>query len=162
MGKSDMYLSLDSKGGAVKGEAHAVGHKDEIEIFEWSWGMTGSQALGGQGRTVKTALSEIRFGKRADRATTQLMNVMRNNDPVNKATLTVCKAGTNPPVDFLIVTVKKGRITSHTIGTEHVDSEFIVEHFAIAFEEIEVKYAPQQEVGSKGGQLVFNAVVNAG
>ena len=162
MAKSDMYLSLESKGGAVKGEAHAAGHKDEIEIFEWSWGMTGSQALGGKGQAVKTALSEIRFGKRADRATTQLMSVMRNNDPVTKATLTVCKAGTNPPVEYLSITVKKGRITSFTIGTEGVDSPFMVENFSIAFEEIEVKYAPQQETGSKNAQLVFNANVGAG
>lgn len=162
MGKSDMFLSLESKGGAVKGEASAPSHKDEIEIYDWSWGMTGPNALGGKGQQVRTAMSEIRFGKRADRATTQLMSVMRNNDPVTKATLTVCKAGTNPPVEYLIVTVKKGRITSHTIGTENVDSEFIVESFSIAFEEIEVKYAPQMDTGSKSGQLVFNARVDLG
>jgi type VI secretion system secreted protein Hcp len=161
MAKADIFLKLESSGGPVTGESNAPDHKDEIEIFEWSWGMTGSQALGGSpGQTARTALSEIRFGKGCDAATTKLMTVMRNNAVVTKAVLTVRKAGVTPPVEYLIVTVKKGRITSHSIGTRAPDDPELVESFSIAFEEIEVKYATQLTTGSKSAQMVFNASVN--
>lgn len=159
MAKADIFLKLEA-GGPVTGESNAPDHKDEIEIFEWSWGMTGSQALGGKGQAVKTAMSEIRFGKGCDSATTKLMTVMRNNTPVTRAVLTVRKAGVTPPVEYLIVTVKKGRITSHSIGTRAPGDAELVEQFSIAFEEIEVKYATQMTTGSKSAQSVFSANVS--
>jgi type VI secretion system secreted protein Hcp len=159
MAKADIFLKLEA-GGPVTGESNVPEHKDEIEIFEWTWGMTGSQALGGKGQAVKTAMSEIRFGKGCDAATTKLMNVMRTNTPVSRAVLTVRKAGVSPPVEYLIVTVKKGRITSHSIGTRAPGDAELVEHFSIAFEEIEVKYATQLTTGSKSAQSVFSANVS--
>lgn len=162
MAKADMFLYLEGKStGVVKGESNVAEHADEIEISEWSWGMTGSNALGGSGAAVRTALSEIRFGKGTDRSTTQLMSVMRSNEIVKKAVLTVRKAGAVPPVDFLVVTIQNGRLTSHTIGTETPDSPTLVESFSIAFEEIEVKYAPQMGAGGKSAQLTFSARVHA-
>jgi type VI secretion system secreted protein Hcp len=162
MAKADMFLYLEGKStGVVKGESNVAEHPDEIEISEWSWGMTGSTALGGAGAAVKTALSEIRFGKGTDRSTTQLMSVMRSNEIIKKAVLTVRKAGAVPPVDFLVVTIQNGRLTSHTIGTETPDSPTLVESFSIAFEEIEVKYAPQLGAGGKSAQLTFSARVHA-
>lgn len=160
MAKADMFLRFEGKSsGVVKGESNAPEHLEEIEILDWSWGMSGSSALGGAGASVKTALSEIRFGKNTDRSTTQLMSVMRSNEPVKKAVLTVRKAGAVPPVDFLVVTIQNGRLTSHTIGTESPGSPTLVETFSIAFEEIEVKYAPQLTGGGKSAQLTFNARV---
>jgi type VI secretion system secreted protein Hcp len=159
MAKGDIFLKLEA-GGPVTGEANDPSHKDEIEITEWSWGITGSQALGGKGQAVKTAMSEIRFGKGCDAATTKLMNVLRSNTPVSRAVLTVRKAGVSPPVEYLIVTVKKGRITSHSIGTRAPGDAELVEQFSIAFEEIEVKYATQMTTGSKSAQSVFSANVS--
>lgn len=158
MAKADMFLKLDG----LTGEANAPEHKDEIEILEWSWGMTGPSALSGGGPSARTSLSEIRFSKGCDKATTQLMSVMRNNTKVKEARLAVRKAGAVPPVEFMTITVKNGRITSHTIGTETPGNSTLVETFSIAFEEIEVKYTTQQGTGGKSADLLFNAtVVNA-
>jgi type VI secretion system secreted protein Hcp len=162
MAKADMFLRFEGKSsGVVKGESNVLEHLEEIEILEWSWGMTGSNALAGAGSSVRVALSEIQFTKGTDRATTQLMSVMRNNEPVKKAVLTVRKAGAVPPVDYLIITLEGGRITKHLIGTEAPGSPVLTEHLAIAFEKIEVKYTPQQSSGSKSAQLTFKASVNA-
>jgi len=155
-----MFLRLEGKNtGLVKGESNTADHPDEIEIFEWSWGMTGSSALGGAGSAVRTALSEIRFGKSTDRSTTQLMSVLRANEPVKKAVLSVRKAGAVPPIDYLVITLQNARITSHQIGTKTAGAPELVEQFSLAFEEIEVKYAPQGSTGGKEAQLTFNARV---
>lgn len=162
MAKADMFLKIEGKStGPIKGESSAPEHPEEIEISDWSWGMTGSTALGGAGAGVKTALSEIRFGKETDRATVQLMSVMRNNEIIKKAVLTVRKAGTLPPVEFLIVTLTNARITSHTIGTVTPGLPALAEQFSMAFEEIEIKYAPQRSSGDKGAQLTFKTRVNS-
>lgn len=161
MSKADMFLRLEGKStGLVKGESNVKEHPDEIEISEWSWGMTGSTGLGGSGGAVKSQMHEIRFGKGTDRSTTQLMSVMRANEPVKKAVLSIRKAGVTPPVEFMQVTILNGRITSHTIGTQNPGSPELTENFSIAFEEITVSYAPQEGSGSKGAQLIFNAKVN--
>lgn len=156
MAKADMYLRLEGKkSGAVKGESNVSGHADEIELHDWSWGMTGSGALGGAGQSVKSALSEIRFSKGTDKATTALMSMMRGNEEVKTAVLTVRKAGANPPVDYLVVTVEKGRITSHTIGNRAPGDPELVESFSIAFEKIKVEYAAQGSAGGKQARHVF-------
>ncbi len=108
-----MFLRLEGKAtGLVKGESNVPEHPDEIEISAWGWGMSGANALGGGGPSARTALSEVRLHKRTDRASTQLMSVMRNNEIVKKAVLSVRKAGTTPPLDYLTITVQNGRITS--------------------------------------------------
>lgn len=156
-----MFLRVEGKKtGVVKGESTVPEHPEEIEIFGWEWSISGSQALGGAGGGVKTALDELRLRKRADASSTQLMSLMRSNEPIKQAVLTVRKAGVNPPVDYLTITVKNGRITDFRIGTDSDDSPSVVESLKIAFEEIEVQYAPQTSTGSKGAVLAFSAMVN--
>lgn len=158
MAKADMFLRVEGKStGLVKGESNVPEHPEEIEINGWSWGMAGSSALGGSGQAVKTALQEIRFVKGTDRSTTQLMSVMRSNELIKKAVLTVRKAGVVPPVDFLQVTLVNGRITSHEIGTVEPGSPTLTESLSMSFEEITVSYAPQETTGGKGAKLEFTA-----
>ncbi|MBK9361494.1 MAG: type VI secretion system tube protein Hcp [Rubrivivax sp.] len=162
MAKADMFLKIEGKTtGPIKGESSAPEHPEEIEILEWSWSMSGSTGLGGAGARVRTALSEMRFGKETDRATTQLMSVMRNNELIKKAVLTVRKAGTLPPVEFLTITLSNARLTSLNIGTAAPGSPTLSEQFALAFEQIEVKYAPQRRAGDKGADLTFQAQVSS-
>lgn len=161
MAKADMFLKIEGKStGPIKGESSSPEHPEEIEILDWSWGMSGSTALGGAGAGVRSALAEIRFSKETDRATTQLMSVMRNNEVIKKAVLTVRKAGTLPPVEFLVITLSNARLTSLNIGTTTPGSPTLNEQFSMAFEQIEIKYAPQRRTGDKGADLTFQARVN--
>lgn len=161
MAQSDMFLRLEGKAtGLVKGESNVPEHPDEIEISAWGWGMSGANALGGGGPSARTALSEVRLHKRTDRASTQLMSVMRNNEIVKKAVLSVRKAGTTPPLDYLKVTVLNGRITSFKIGNAAPGSPDMIEEFALAFEEIEIVYAPQSGAGEREADLSFTAQVH--
>lgn len=160
MAKADMFLRLEGKKtGVVKGESNAPDHLEEIEIFDWSWGMTGPQGLGGAGATARVALSEIRLSKWTDRATTALMSVMRSNEQIKSAVLSVRKAGVSPPIDYLVISIANARITSHTIGTATPGKPELVETLSIAFEEIEVKYAVQRSSGGKSAEQTFSASV---
>src|SRR5574337_1786506 len=141
MAKGDIILKIEGKvTGAIKGESTNPDFVDAIDIREWSWGMASPATLGGIGATGKTAVHELRLTKHVDRASTALMSVMRNNEQVKKAVLTVRKAGGAKPVDSLVVTIERGRITSIDVGTAAPDSPELIERLSIAFEKIEVAY----------------------
>lgn len=155
MAKCDMFLRLDgAKTGTVKGESFDATHPEEIEVVDWSWGMSAHRDVGGGGATGRTALSELRIVKRVDTASTALMSVMRNNEPVKKAVLTVRKAG-DRPIEYLIVTIERGRIVSYDIASESALGPELTERLAIVFEKIEVEYHPQDPKGGRKGGSLF-------
>lgn len=162
MAKADMYLKLTGQAtGPVKGGAMSPGHADEIEVIGWSWGMKGPNALGGAGAAARTSLSELRIVKRVDPASTALMSVMRNNEVVKKAVLSVCKAGGTQAVDYFVITIENGRITALDVGTERNDEPDLLETLSIAFEKIEVNYAGQGATGGKLAKSSFEARVSS-
>lgn len=160
MAQADMFLKLESKrAGAVRGEANAPGHAGEIEIRAWSWGMQSASGIGGKSPTAMSSLSELRITKRVDSASTALMSVMRGNDEIKKATLTVRKAGGIEALDFFTLSIENGRITQIDVGTEAADSPVLVEHLSIAFERIEITHTSQAAAGGKTGRSTFDARV---
>ena len=111
MAQGDMFLKIDgSRQGAIKGETRDAGHKDEIDVLGWTWGMEGN-LIHGQA-TAKTVVRELKITKRVDQATTGLMSALRSNEVIKKAVLTVRKAGGKDPVEYYTITLEKGRITS--------------------------------------------------
>lgn len=163
MAKGDMHLKLEGKStGAIKGESNVASHIGEIEVKEWSWGMAGASSLGGAGPSARTALSELNITKGVDSASTALMSVMRNNEQVKKAVLSVRKAGGTPSIDYLTITIERGRITRYDVGTAGFDSPELVERLSIAFEKIDIAYHSQDEKGAKkaGSNFVAEIVHN--
>ena len=78
MAQGDMFLKIDgTRQGAIKGEARDAGHKDEIDVLGWTWGMEGNLVHGQA--TAKTAVRELKIIKQVDRATTGLMSALRSN-----------------------------------------------------------------------------------
>jgi type VI secretion system secreted protein Hcp len=160
-GKGDMFLQLESqRAGSVKGESSDPKHPDEIQVTHWSWGMTSSTQMGAAGTAVKTALSELHIHKRADSATTALMSVMRNNDTVKKAVLSVRKSG-GSPIDYLVITLQNARITSYEIVGAQEDDPDVSEHFTLTFESIDITYYPQDAQGQRKGGSSFTAQVGS-
>ena len=162
MSNAEMFLTVQgSRTGAILGESDAPDHLEAIEVTGWSWGMTGSSAMGGSGATVRTALTELKVTKQTDRASTHLMSVMRNNEVLNEVKLFVRKAGVTPPMDQITITILKGRITSFSIGNEATGSANLVETLSFAFEEIEVAYASQDSSGAGSAQSMFCTQVHS-
>ncbi len=162
MAQADMFLKLESKrAGAVKGESSAPGHVGEIEVRAWSWGMQSASGIGGASPTAMSSLSELRITKNVDSATTALMSVMRNNDEIKKALLTVRKVGGVEAVDFFTISIENGRITAIDVGTAAPDSPALVEQVSISFERIEVTHMVQAVAGGKTGRSSFETRVTS-
>jgi type VI secretion system secreted protein Hcp len=159
MASGDMFLKVESRRtGVVAGESTDSVHPNQIEVLGWSWGMKTSQTIGGSGPSSRSSLSELRISKLVDTATTPLMSIMRNNDLIKEAVLTVRKAG-GVQIDFLVITVKEGRITSYDISAP--SGPVVAEEFSIAFEQIEVQYHAQDQKGAKKGGSSFLAEVRS-
>jgi type VI secretion system secreted protein Hcp len=155
----DMFLKVDgARSGAIKGEANDATHGGEIDVLGWSWGMRSASAMGGSGPAAKSSLELLNIVKQVDSASTALMSVMRNNDLVKKAVLSVRKSG-GSPIDYFVVTIENGRITSYDVEAAGPASETLIERVSFSFQKINVEYAAQDEKGLKKGGMSFTAEV---
>ena len=155
-GTGDMFLMVKgAKHGVIKGESQDAQHKSEIEVLSWSWGMQGRPTLGGGGATGKAAMNDLKIVKRVDSASTALMLALRTNEPIQKAVLTLRKAGKSQ-VEFLKITIEQGRVTSLTVdGGDSSGSADLVEKVSFSYNKIEVEYVPQGKDGLPQGGMTF-------
>ena len=155
MAQGDMFLKIDgTRQGAIKGEARDAGHKDEIDVLGWTWGMEGNLVHGQA--TAKTAVRELKITKQVDKATTGLMSALRSNEVIKKAILTVRKAGGKDPVEYYSITLEKGRITSLVQQSgSGTDPAALSEEVSIAFSKVAVEYKPQGDDGQFRGATSF-------
>jgi type VI secretion system secreted protein Hcp len=161
MSKKDMFLKLDSKrGGAVKGESEDPSHLAEIVVQDFSWGMTSVVSTGFSGTESKPAQLELRITKFVDSASTGLMSVMKTNDEIKKAVLTVRKAG-GKQEDYFSITIQGGRITALDVTSEG-DSPMLTERLSLTFNKIEVQYKSQSATGALKGASTFQDEVTPG
>jgi type VI secretion system secreted protein Hcp len=151
-----MFLMVKgAKHGVIKGESQDGQHKSEIEVLSWSWGMQGRQTLGGGTATGKATMNDLRIVKRVDSASTALMLALRTNEPIQKAVLTLRKAGKSQ-VEFLKITIEQGRVTSLTVdGGDSSGSADLVEKVSFSYNKIEVEYVPQGKDGLPQGGMTF-------
>jgi type VI secretion system secreted protein Hcp len=161
MSKKDMFLKLDSKrGGAVKGESEDPSHTGEMVVLDFSWGMTSVVSTGFSGKETKPAQMELRITKQVDSGSTGLMSVMKTNDEIKKAVLTVRKAG-GKQEDYFSITIQGGRITSLEVTSEG-DSPLLHERLSLTFNKIEVQYKAQSAIGAMKGASTFQDEVTPG
>ena len=93
MARSDMFLKVTGqRTGEILGESNDKVFANQIDVQDWSWGMTAPTAIGGQ-RTGRVQIQELKIVKGVDRASTALMAVMNTNETLTTAVLTVRKAG---------------------------------------------------------------------
>ncbi len=151
-----MFLLVKgAKFGLIKGEAQDDAHKGEIEVAGWSWGMQGKPSLGGGAATGKTTIHDLKIVKRVDSASTALMLALRTNEPIQKAVLTLRKAGSGH-VEFLKITIENGRVTSLTIDAgDSGGGADVIERVTFSFNKIEVEYVPQGKDGLPQGGMTF-------
>ncbi|WP_457419455.1 Hcp family type VI secretion system effector [Roseateles sp. P5_E7] len=160
MSKKDMFLKLESKrSGAVKGESDDPAHPAEMAVQGFSWGMTSIVSTGFSGKETRPAQLELRIVKLVDSASTGLMSVMKTNDEVKKAVLTVRKAG-GKAEDYFSITIQGGRITSLEVSSED-DSPHLTERLSLTFNKIEVQYKAQSATGALKGASTFQDEVQA-
>jgi type VI secretion system secreted protein Hcp len=155
-GVGDMFLMVKgAKHGLIKGESQDTTHKGEIEVLSWSWGMQAKPSLGGGGASGKATINDLKIVKRLDSASTALMAALRTNEQIQKAVLTLRKAGKGQ-LEYLKITIEQGRITSVTVDAGDLSgSPEVVEKVSFSFNKIEVEYVPQGKDGQPQGGMTF-------
>jgi len=155
-GAGDMFLMVKgAKHGLIKGESQDDQHKGEIEVVSWSWGMVAKPSIGGGTATGKATINDLRIVKRVDSASTALMGALRTNEPIQKAVLTLRKAGKSQ-LEYLKITIEQGRVVSLIVDTvETASTPDIVERVSFSFNKIEVEYVPQGKDGLPQGSMTF-------
>ncbi len=150
---ADMYLDLTLKrAGKVKGESVAAGHKDDIVLLGFTWGVgAGGDAVAAQ-QTGRRSYRQLVLFKPLDSASTALMSAVATNDEVRSATLTLRKPG-GEQEDFFTITLEKARVAAYDIETDASGSP--VEKVAFSFQKVAVEYRVQSATGQLGASHSF-------
>lgn len=157
MAHEDFFLKLEmEKGGVLKGESHDQEHKDEIDLIDWSWGMSAPTSATGM-RKARATIHNLIVRKRVDSASTALMGSVARNDKIKAAILTARRAGKGQQ-NYLKITLHNAYATSYEIeGVGGADGGGAVERLKLAFERVTVDYTPQGADGQPRGGTSFEA-----
>jgi len=147
-----MAADIFAKLGDIKGESIDDKHKDEIEVFSFSWGVINSVGAGsgGGGGTGKATFKEFSIVHSIDKASPSLLAACATGGHLKDATITQRKAGKGHQ-DFLIFKMNDVIITSVAEVSGAPDSETVT----LAFAKIDVEYKPQKADGSLDAGIHF-------
>jgi type VI secretion system secreted protein Hcp len=148
----NMAVDIFIKIGDIKGESQDKTHKDEIEVLNWSWGMSqsGNMHTGTGGGAGKVSIQDLSLTKFVDKATPNLMMHCSSGKHVPKVTLTVRKAGGDSQVEYLIINLEEVLISSLSTGGSGNDDR-LIENITLNFAKVTVDYQPQKADGTKEG-----------
>jgi len=147
----DMFMKLSG----IKGEAVDKTHGKEIDVLAWSWGLSnsGTMHMGGGGGSGKAAIQDLSFTKYVDCSSTQLMLNASNGAHIEKAALTVRKAG-KEPLEYLVITMEKVLVTSISTGGSGGEDR-LTENVSLNFAKVAVAYKEQDEKGGGKPQVDY-------
>ncbi|XLY88254.1 Hcp family type VI secretion system effector [Ectopseudomonas mendocina] len=147
-----MAVDIFIKIGDIKGESQDKTHKDEIEVLNWSWGMSqsGNMHTGTGGGAGKVSIQDLSLTKYVDKASPNLMMHCSSGKHVPKVTLTVRKAGGDAQVEYLIINLEEVLISSLSTGGSGSDDR-LIENITLNFAKVTVDYQPQKADGTKDG-----------
>lgn len=156
----DIYLKVAD----IAGESQDAGHKGEIDVLSWSWGLsqTGTMHMGGGGGAGRVNVQDLSFTHHVDKASPNLMKFCCNGKHFPEAKLTVRKAGENP-LEYMVITMNDVLISGVSTGAAGSD-ERQTENVTLNFGAVKVSYQPQKKDGSKDGgpiEMSWNIAKNA-
>jgi len=152
-----MFLSVKgARTGQIKGESQDDAHRGEIDVLGWSWGMQAKPSLGGGTAAGKASMHDLKILKRVDCSSTALMSALKTNEPIQKAVLTLRKAG-SAPLEYLKLTIEQGRVTSLDVEAgDRGGNADMLERITFSFNKITVEYVPQGKDGLAQGGTMFS------
>lgn len=142
----DMFMKFDG----IDGESKDDKHKGEHDVLAWSWGMSqsGSAHIGGGAGTGKVSVHDLSFTKYIDKGSPDLMLNCCQGKHIDKATLTVRKAG-GDPLEYLKIAMEEVIVSSVSTGGSGGEDR-LTENITINFAKVKVDYKEQTEKGSVG------------
>jgi type VI secretion system secreted protein Hcp len=149
-----MAVDIFAKIGDIKGESLDAKHKDEIELFSWSWGVLqpGSMASGGGGGAGKVSFNDLSFTHHVDKASPNLLKACASGKHIPEATITARKAGEGQQ-EYLTLKLTDVIITNVNSGGNGGGE--LTEQVALQFAKVEMEYKPQKPDGSLDAGLFF-------
>lgn len=158
MAKGDMFLKLEG----IEGESADSKKLNHIEIDSFSFGAsnTGSFSTATGGGTNKVNVQDIHFTKSIDKSSPNLFAGVTQGKHINKATITVRKAGGDEQKDYFTITLTPCMVSSYNISG-HNGSGMPTESFSLNFDKIVVEYKTQTDTGSLGAAIPAGWQVSA-
>lgn len=157
MSRSDMFLkATGQRTGEIVGEANDKRFANQIDISDWSWGMTAPTAVGGQ-RTGRVLMNELKLVKRVDKSSTALMAVMNTNELLTTAVLSVRKSGGSSPLPYFVMTLTGARINGYEVQSDvgADGAPQLTEHLSLSFKQVTIDYTLQGSTGGGQGASSF-------
>jgi type VI secretion system secreted protein Hcp len=139
-------MHLKFSGGTLKvtGDSVFPGHKNEIQILSWGWGVTNKADLhrSGNSSSGNTAQAgDIQILKNADAATTAIFQGCTDGLRAEDAYISV----TNN-IDFFTVHLSNVAITSAS-SSANAGGDHVAEEIWLHFSKIEYAFTPQDDQG---------------
>lgn len=146
-----MASDIFAKIGDIKGESLDAKHKDEIEVYSFSWGVT--NAVPGPVGTAagKAAFKDIVIVHNVDKASPALMRACATGVHLKEATIVERKAGKGQQ-EFLVVKMNDVIVTGVLSAS---DKQAGTETVNLAFSKVEVEYRAQKADGSLDAPVRF-------
>jgi type VI secretion system secreted protein Hcp len=156
-----MSFKIFLKVGDIKGESTDSKHKEQIEVFSWSWGVTNAATLGaGAGSAAgRPSFNDLNFTHRYDRAAPLLWRACAVGQHFTEATLASTKQGKGAQ-DYLVVKMSDVVVTSASASDSSGGGE-AMESVSVKFAKVDVEYKPQKADGSFDASVRFKYDIKA-
>ncbi len=142
----DMFLKISE----IPGESNDSKHKDEIEIFSFSWALNQPGNLGGGSGAGKVDFQDFSFAMPVSKASPKLFLACASGKHLAEATLTVRRAGATQ-VDFLVYKLSECLVSTYQEGGE-TSGAVPNDAFSLAFAKIDISYKEQDLKGAVGAE----------
>jgi type VI secretion system secreted protein Hcp len=156
----EMPSDIFAKIGDIKGESSDSKHKDEIEVFSYSWGVTSTGRIdtGGGGGAGKATFQDLSFHHGIDKASPRLFAACATGEHIKEATITHRKAGKGQQ-EYLIIKMNDVIITGVALNdtTEETPSETV----SLVFAKVDFEYKPRKSDGSLDAGVHFKYDIKA-
>jgi type VI secretion system secreted protein Hcp len=145
---TNFYMKLDN----IDGEARDTDHSKEIEILDFTFGVsnTGSRHGGSGGGSGQAHVQDIGFTKYADKSSPILMQYCVSHKDIPNAKITCYKAAGDERVKYLVIELKEVLVTSYQTGG---GDGIAMENGSLNFAEIKYVYSEQKTDQGPGGAV---------
>ena len=138
----------------IEGESKDKAHRDEIEVFSWSWGLrnSGTTHTATGGGSGKVSVSDFTITKRTDKASPKLALRTASGLHAPSAKLTVYReSAAGERVPYLVFEFENVIVTSYqTSGSR---TEIPEETITLNFARFTYTYTPTEDDGSAGAPV---------
>jgi type VI secretion system secreted protein Hcp len=152
----DQWLKIPG----IEGEATDDGHKKEIDLQGWSWGMTHPVEMRGGGLSGgETSVANLTVIKAIDKASPNIMKFCLAAKAMDEVLLTMRKRGENP-IEFVKIKMKQA-VVAGVNNNASSNGGGTSESVSFAFEAVEFEYTPQKPDGQPEGAVTLKWNIKA-